>query len=78
MAALYTQAEIDTLRAAVVSGVLSVEYDGPPARRVTYQSLAAMRALLAEMVADVAAAAGTRVAVRYASHKKGFYPGCDE
>ncbi len=74
----WTQAEVDALKAAIASGVLSVEYDGPPARRVQYQSLAAMRELLAAIVAESAAAAGTRVTVRYAAHRKGFYPGCDE
>lgn len=70
--ATWTQAEIDSLKAAVASGVLSVSYDGPPRRTVVYQSLAAMRDLLSEMIADVATAAGTRVRTRYATHKKGF------
>lgn len=51
LVAFWTQAEIDALKAAVASGVLSVTYAGPPARTITYQSLADMRALLAEMVA---------------------------
>jgi hypothetical protein len=50
---LWTQADIDTLKAAVASGILTVSYAGPPARMITYQSLAAMRALLAEMVQSV-------------------------
>lgn len=49
MADLWTQADIDKLKAAVASGVLSVEYSGPPARKVTYQSLRDMLALLAQM-----------------------------
>jgi hypothetical protein len=56
--ALWTQADIDTLKAAVTTGVLSVTYDGPPRRSVTYQSLDAMRALLSSMQASVNAAAG--------------------
>jgi hypothetical protein len=68
----WTQADIDTLRAAIATGILSVEYSGPPARRVQYQSLAAMRDLLAEMVADVGTAAGTRRAIRYFKTDKGF------
>lgn len=49
----WTQAEIDTLKAAIASGVLTVSYAGPPARSITYQSLAAMRDLLAEMERSV-------------------------
>lgn len=45
----WTEAERDTLKAAVASGVLEVTYDGPPRRSVTYQSLKEMRELLAEM-----------------------------
>lgn len=51
--AFWTQADIDKLRKAVVSGALTVMYDGPPKRSVTYQSLADMRSLLAEMRRDV-------------------------
>ena len=39
---------------------------------LTYQSLAAMRALLADMIADVAGAAGTRQGYRLAKFRKGF------
>lgn len=74
MAAIFTQTEADALKAAIVSGVLSVSYSGPPARTVTYQSLDAMRRLHAAMVADIAQAAGTRVAVRYPTIRSGFYP----
>ncbi len=49
MAITFTAEEIEQLRAAVVSGVLEVEYDGPPKRRVKYQTLAEMRDLLASM-----------------------------
>lgn len=66
--ALWTQEEIDTLKAAVASGVLTVRYAGPPAREVTYQSLAAMRALLASMVQDVSGAPTYRLIAT----KKGF------
>lgn len=51
--ALWTQDDIDTLRAAIASGILSVHFNGPPARSITYHSLDAMRSLLAEMVAEV-------------------------
>ena len=45
----WTEAQRDELQTAVASGILTVRYEGPPAREVTYQSLGAMRALLAEM-----------------------------
>lgn len=66
--ALWTQADIDTLKAAIVSGVLTVRYAGPPAREITYQSLASMRALLSSMVADVNGAPSYRLIAT----KKGF------
>ncbi len=69
---IWVQADIDSLKAAVASGVLSVEYVGPPARRVTYQSLSEMRKLLAEMVAEVATSAGTRKPYRLAGTRDGF------
>jgi hypothetical protein len=53
MPTTWTQADIDKLKEAVAEGVLSVSYAGPPARSITYQSLDAMRALLAEMVRQV-------------------------
>lgn len=70
--ATWTQADVDALKAAVASGVLSVRYDGPPGRTVTYQSLDAMRSLLAEMIAVVGDAAGTRTPYRFAATRKGF------
>lgn len=54
----WTEADVANLRAAVASGVLTVTYDGPPRRSITYQSLEAMRRLLATMQADVATASG--------------------
>ena len=62
MATTWTQADIDILKAAIGSGVLSVSYAGPPQRSITYQSLDAMRRLLAEMVAQVSAAPSYRLA----------------
>lgn len=70
--ATWTEADVAQLKAAVASGVLSVEYAGPPARRITYQSLAEMRSLLASMEADVAQAAGTRQSYRLAATRKGL------
>ncbi len=65
--ATWSQTDIDALKAAVASGVLIVRYAD---RSVTYQSLEAMRALLAEMRQDVARASGTPT-TRYVSVRKG-------
>ncbi len=74
--AIWTQGDVDTLKAAVSTGVLTVTYDGPPRRSITYQSLDAMRSLLAEMVAQVAEAAatagGTTTRYRLAATRKGL------
>jgi hypothetical protein len=71
MAGLWNQADIDALKIAVSSGVLTVTYAGPPSRTLTYQNLSEMRKLLAEMVADVAAQSGTAT-YRLAAYKSGF------
>jgi hypothetical protein len=60
--ATWTQADIETLKASIALGVLSVSYAGPPQRSITYQSLAEMRALLAEMTASVGGGARYRLA----------------
>lgn len=70
--ALWVQADIDNLKAAISTGVLSVKYSGPPERTVVYQSLSEMRKLLAEMVAEVSGTAGTRQSYRKAATSKGF------
>lgn len=70
MTALWTQAQIDELKTAIASGVLTVSYSGPPARSVTYQSLKEMRELLSVMLQDAAQAAGGRSYV-LAAHRKG-------
>lgn len=57
--ATWTQADIDRLKIAVSSGVLTVSYAGPPSRTITYQSLSEMRSLLAEMEAAVNPGAST-------------------
>ncbi|HET7500645.1 MAG TPA: hypothetical protein VFK02_06560, partial [Kofleriaceae bacterium] len=53
---------------AVAAGVLTVSYAGPPARSITYQSLAEMRSLLAEMVRAV----NPRPTFRRVAFSKGF------
>lgn len=68
----WKESDMTSLRAAISSGVLSVRYDGPPGRTVTYQSLSEMRSLLAEMTASIGATAGTRPSYRLASTKKGL------
>lgn len=72
MADTWTQADVDALKAVIAAGVLTVSYNGPPARTVTYQSLAEMRSLLAEMIAQVANTAGTRSTYKLMGHRKGF------
>ena len=66
--AFWTQADIDTLKAAIAGGVLIVEYDGPPKRKIQYQDLAEMRSLLAEMRGEVEAP----TAYRRTTHSRGF------
>jgi hypothetical protein len=67
----WTQTEIDTLRAAIASGVLSVSYDGPPKRMVVYHSLSEMRALLASMEQSASSAAGGSI-YRLGATRKGL------
>lgn len=68
---IWTEDDITALKNALKSGILTVSFSGPPSRTVTYQSLASMRELLAEMIADVANEAGTRSNYRFASTRKG-------
>ncbi len=68
----WTQTDVETLRAAIASGLLSVSYGGPPARTVEYQSTDAMLKVLALAVAELANTAGTRRTHRFATVKKGF------
>lgn len=70
--ATWTQTDVDTLKTALASGILTVIYDGPPRRAVTYQSTNQMRELLAAMIADVANSAGTRQTYRLGSTRKGL------
>lgn len=58
---MWTQADVDKLARAVASGVLTVRYDGPPGRTITYQSLSEMRSLLAEMRREVRGAPSYRL-----------------
>lgn len=67
--ASWTEEDVAKLKEAVSSGVLSVSYDGPPRRTITYQSLTEMRALLADMERVVAPPSVTR---RRAAVSRGF------
>jgi len=71
VAPLWTQADLDALKKAVASGVLTVLYEGPPKRSVTYADLSAMRALLAEMNRQITGAPNNRL-VKW---KRGFRDG---
>lgn len=53
----YTQAQLDALRAAYASGVLTVDYNG---RRVTYHSRAEMAQIIATIEADLSPATTPR------------------
>lgn len=66
---IWTQADIDSVKAALAQGVLTVSYAGPPARSVMYQSTGQLMALLASMVDDVNTTSGTRTRYRLAAHR---------
>lgn len=53
----WTQEQVEALRSAVASGQVEVAYSD---KRVRYHSLSEMRALLAQMETELAAASGTR------------------
>ncbi|KQO99117.1 hypothetical protein [Methylobacterium sp. Leaf91] len=50
----YTQKQIDSLKQAIGSGALTVDY--PERGRITYRSLSEMRQILVDMERDVASA----------------------
>lgn len=66
---IWTQDDLDTLKAAAAKGVLTVEYAGPPARKVTYQSLDAMLRLIDRMRRELNLGAPT---YRLAATRKGL------
>lgn len=70
MADIWTQADIDTLKAAIASGTKIVNYEGPPKRMVEYQDVGPMRAALAGMIKQVTGSPS----FRRASFSKGFDP----
>lgn len=71
--ALWTEIDVLRLKTAIASGVLSVTYDGPPRRTITYHSMDSMRELLAEMIRDVAVQQNVAApSFRRVSWNKGF------
>lgn len=69
----WTQADIDRLKTAIASGIVTVSYDGPPRRTVQYQNTKDMLAALAAMEAEVVIATGTgRSTSTVARFTKGF------
>lgn len=58
----WSQDDINTLRGAIASGVLTVSYDGPPKRVITYKSTAEQLQALALAVREVNGAAGYTLA----------------
>lgn len=56
--ALWTQSDCDALQVAALSGVLTVTYDGPPRRSVTFRTLDEIWSVLAVAQQSVNAQAG--------------------
>lgn len=69
MATTWTEADIATLEAAIASGITSVNYAGPPARSISYQSTDAMLKALAIMKQQVRGGSGS---YRLAASRKGL------
>jgi len=65
----WDQAAVDTLKSAIASGVLSVHFDGPPSRSVTYQSIEQMLQALSLMQKEVQG--DSAVTYRLAATSKG-------
>ena len=65
----YTEIQAQALREALVSGVLTVEYDG---KRVTYRSIAEIKDALAQVETALAREDGRRVRQIRVVTNKGF------
>lgn len=70
---IWTDEDIATLKAAIASGASSVSFSSNGnSRAQTFQSLAEMKALLSEMLAEK----NGRVGYTLAKTRKGFVRGC--
>lgn len=56
--AAWVQGDVDALQMAIKQGVLTVSYDGPPRRTITYQSTRDMLTILATAQQSVNVQAG--------------------
>jgi uncharacterized membrane protein len=65
----WTTSDRDALKTAIARGLQTVTLAG---ESITYQSLADMRELLAEMERELAGVAGTAQSYRLAATSKGF------
>lgn len=65
----YTQQQVDALESAIAEGVLTVR--DANGQVITYQSLDAMRLVRREMIAEIAAAAGTSTRRTYRATQTG-------
>lgn len=65
----YTQADADRLRSAIAKGVASAELNG---EKLTFRSLADMRATLAMIEAELAGAVGGAARVSYPRTTRGL------
>lgn len=68
----WTQTDVDALKAAAASGILTVRYDGPPARQVTYQSLPDMQRQITLMELEVSRISGSSSGYILAATRKGL------
>lgn len=66
------QADVDMLESVIMTGVLTVRFDGPPARQVTYQSLRDMEMTLARMKHELATQTAAYSPYRLAATRKGL------
>lgn len=69
---MYSQADVDSLKAALASGVRSVSFTGPPARTVVYSSTAELVQAIAIAEDAVRMAAATKTRYRFGATRKGL------
>lgn len=56
----YSQSDVDALKEAIATGALSVKFgSGPDSREVRYRSLAEMKQILSDMIAESSPAASS-------------------